>query len=139
MNANLILALAPCALIAAAGSPAQARQRVNQISVVAPTAPDGVTTMGPYSTLRDDCTVSSFARVTILSTPRKGAVVVNRERGDPNFFGSNSFSKCNGREVEGTMVQYQAYKGARGTDPFRFRIVFENGETRIVTAKIVIR
>ncbi len=122
---------------AIAATPALAGGRVTHVSIVAPV--DGVASMGPYSTLRSDCTVSSFARVTLLSTPRKGAIMISQDRGDPNFSKSTSFSGCNNGNVEGPMVQYQPYGHARGVDRFRFQALFEDGERRIIDVRMLIR
>jgi hypothetical protein len=88
---------------------------------------------GPFSSLNDDCSVQSHARVRILQQPANGAARVVVRRGQAAFTANNSFARCNGTPITGTFVDYTPRPGYAGPEQFRFEITFRDGERRVIT------
>ena len=89
--------------------------------------------LGPFSSLNDNCTLQSNARVQILKQPENGTVRINQSAGNPGFPADSSFAKCNGKKVRGTFVEYKPRAGYSGPETFQFVVVFSDGERRILT------
>jgi hypothetical protein len=94
---------------------------------------------GPFSSLNDDCTVQSHARVRILQMPANGVARVVTRTGQASFAASNAFARCNGTPITGTFVDYTPKPGYAGPERFRFEIVFRNGERRVLTPEFTVQ
>jgi hypothetical protein len=94
---------------------------------------------GPFSSLNDDCTVQSHARVRILQKPAHGEARVVTRQGQAAFAASNAFARCNGTPITGTFVDYTPKPGYAGPERFRFEIIFRNGERRMLTPEFTVQ
>ena len=94
---------------------------------------------GPFSSLNDDCTVQSHARVRILQQPTHGVARVVTRPGQAAFAADNTFARCNGTSITGTFVDYTPKPGYVGPERFRFEIVFRNGERRVLAPDFTVR
>jgi hypothetical protein len=91
---------------------------------------------GPFSSLNDDCSVRSNARARILQKPRNGSARAVTAHGVAAFSANNAFARCNGAPIIGTYVVYAPRPGFVGKDSFRFELVFEDGERRVLTPEL---
>jgi hypothetical protein len=94
--------------------------------------------LGPFSTLRDDCSAQSFARIRVLQSPANGSLKVRRGFGNPAFPETSALARCNGKKVAGTLVDYTPRKGYIGPEMFQFEVIFDNGERRVLSPKLTI-
>jgi hypothetical protein len=94
--------------------------------------------LGPFSTLNDDCSVRSFARVRVLQYPANGTIKVRRGVGDPAFPATSALAACNGRKVAGIVVDYTPRKDYSGPEMFQFEVIFADGERRVLSPKLIV-
>ncbi len=94
---------------------------------------------GPFSSLNDDCSVQSHARVRILQQPANGVARVALRHGVAAFTANNAFARCNGAPITGTYVEYTPRAGFVGQDRMRFEIVFSDGERRVLSPEMNVR
>jgi hypothetical protein len=135
--ASLALALSAC-VPAGLTPPSDDRSLLPQRGRVAGELVFG-SSLGPFSSLNDDCTVQSHARVRILQPPQNGVARVALRRGVASFTANNSFARCNGSPITGTYVDYTPRDGFVGTDRFRIEIVFADGERRVLAPELTVR
>jgi hypothetical protein len=95
--------------------------------------------MGPFSSLNDDCSVSSHARIRILEQPSNGSVRVRIASGDAAFPAGSRYAKCNSQKVRGPFVDYTAKPGYAGPERFSFEVIFRNGERRVLSPELIVR
>jgi hypothetical protein len=88
--------------------------------------------LGPFSSLNDDCTLRSLARVRILQAPRNGTLQIGVRQGTASFGAENAFARCNGSPIRGTYAYYTPNPGYTGPEHFRIEVVFGNGERRVL-------
>jgi hypothetical protein len=92
--------------------------------------------LGPFSTLKPDCSLIATATIRIVKAPSHGSLRVYQGRGQPAFAANSGFTQCNGRRVPGTMVSYNPKRGFTGEDAFTLEIVFVNGEHRPLSVRL---
>jgi hypothetical protein len=128
-----VLALAAATQHAAAQAEKTLPSRGGDVRAIA--GPYG-STLGPFSSLKPDCTLIAAATVRIVDAPTHGRLRVYQGRGQPAFAEGSGFTQCNGRRVPGTMVSYDSKRGHAGTDAFKLEIVFANGERRPLAVRL---
>jgi hypothetical protein len=99
------------------------------------TGPYGAT-LGPFSSLKTDCSLIATAAVKIVQAPSHGRLRVYQGRGEPAFSADSGFAQCNGRRVPGAIVSYTPNRGYRGEDAFKLEIAFVNGERRPLAVRL---
>jgi hypothetical protein len=139
-NAFILLVSVSLGACVAAGPPSDNQQLLPpRGGVVSGYSTSTGSLFGPFSSLNDDCTVQSHARVRILQQPANGVARVVTRRGPASFTADNTFARCNGTPITGTFVDYTPKPGFSGPERFRFEIVFRNGERRVLTPDFTVQ
>jgi hypothetical protein len=74
-----------------------------------------------------DCTLLEPNRIALITPPKGGDLVEKPLEGYPNFGRDNPRAACNSQKVITTYAIYKAREDFRGTDNFRFAIVYYDG------------
>ncbi len=74
-----------------------------------------------------DCTLLEPNRIAVLDAPKGGDLVEKPLEGFPGFPRDNPRAACNTKKVTTTYAIYKAREDFRGTDRFRFAIVYYDG------------
>jgi hypothetical protein len=139
-NANVLLIAISLSACVAAGPPSDNQQLLPpRGGIVSGYSTSTGSLFGPFSSLNDDCTVRSHARVRILQQPANGVARVVTRPGQAAFAANNTFARCNGAPITGTFVDYTPKPGYVGPERFRFEIVFRDGERRVLTPEFTVQ
>jgi hypothetical protein len=74
-----------------------------------------------------DCTLIEPNRIAVIAQPSGGTLAEKAIEGFPAFPRDNPRSACNNQKVTTTFAVYKARDDFRGTDKFRFAIVYYDG------------
>jgi hypothetical protein len=103
------------------------------------TTRNGTVKLGPFTSVRPDCTIIAQATARIIARPRVGRVNIAMKDGEIAFSRGHAFESCNDRLIRGTMVTYSARRGFVGRDEFRFSLRFPDGEKRSLKVRVQVR
>lgn len=125
--------------IGGSASAAPARTYATKGSFTSTVVHGNYITIGPFSSLNSDCSAAFFARIRLVSSPRKGRISYSMGRGEPGFERNDPFAKCNDVPQNGPMIEYRPKPGAFGPDRFQFLLQFQDGERRTVDVNLEIK
>ncbi len=94
---------------------------------------------GPFVSMNNDCSGSRTAAIKVLRRAPHGEITLSYGRGRAQFPRGARLARCNGLPVNGSFVLYRPARNFRGTDSLQVRLIFEDGERRIVTLHIRVR
>jgi hypothetical protein len=103
------------------------------------TTRNGTVKLGPFTSVREDCTIIAQATAQVVARPRAGRVDIALQDGEIAFAPGHAFESCNDRLIRGTMVTYAARRGFVGSDEFQFSLRFPDGEKRRLKVKVQVR
>lgn len=129
--AGLILASCSEVNVTVPVSPAAAKPAAAPPSAAAPTVRGAVSGVKQfvrdYMSVNPDCSSIGYAKVTVVTEPSWGKVIVEEGESYPNFTRENIRSRCNDRKLPAVLVYYQSEPGFVGTDRLTLEVVTVSG------------
>jgi hypothetical protein len=100
---------------------------------------DDFAAMGAFTTLDGECKAIAQGRVTIERQAARGRVRSYIGPSPVQFAPGHRLAHCGRVMVDGVIVRYDRRGKKPGSDSFRFVVRFENGEVRVIEARVTLQ
>jgi hypothetical protein len=143
VSAGLLLLTAGCTVPvklehSAPLTPAEIEARVQQTFIKGASSGEKQK-MNDFMSINPDCTATGVPKITIVTPPAHGTMIVEKDEAYPNFPRDNVRSACNTRKVPAVLLYYQSATGYTGNDIAVIEVLFPAGNLRHQTYTITVR